>query len=412
MPTPPTSTLEVRLDRLDHNIAAIKAYLADGKAPGRVPKFCGVVKADGYGLGMNPVARRLVMRGVDMLAVYSPQQAEQLATLNLGTPILVFMRMTEVARTDALYRYAVTGKLHLTIHDRPQLLELNKLGQMFGMKLHVQCYVDTGMSRGGLSPDQLAAVLDEMPSLRHVQLAGVYTHPTTADTNAALTARQMAAMDRVLLERKDRLPPDMLVHIANTHATLRSPRFHRSMVRIGLGLFGYGPETISDLPAPDATPEEEAATPPPANPPKLLHVLRWISRVIHVTRQPAGTRVGYCGTHTLTRDSVLGVVPVGYADGYPKALSGKSVVALPGMGADNEVAHARVLGRVNCDQIVIDLTDIPAFSGAEPPLGTEVEVISDDPTSPCSVPALASLAETHPYEIICRLGAAVPRKYV
>lgn len=412
MPTSPTSTFEIRLDRLDHNIAAIKACIAEGKPPGRVPRFCGVIKADAYGLGMDPIARRLVQRGVDMVAVYSPEQAEQLAQLNLATPILVFMRMTEISRNDPLYRYALTGKLHLSIHDRAQLLELNKLGQMQGMQVHVQLYVDTGMSRGGLRPDQLAAMLDEMPTLRHVKLTGVYTHPTTADTDATLTLRQMMTMDSVLLPRKDKLPPDMLVHIANTHATLRSPRFHRSMVRVGLGLYGYGPETISDLPSPGTTPEEEAATPPPVNLPKLVHVLRWVSRIIHVTRQPAGAHVGYCGTHTLTRDSILGVIPVGYADGYPKSLSNLSVVALPGLGKDGGTMHVAALGRVNCDQLVVDLTDVPAFAGSEPPLGAVVELISDDPTSPCSVPALAKLAGTHPYEIICRLSARIPRKYV
>ncbi|MCE9589888.1 MAG: alanine racemase [Planctomycetes bacterium] len=417
MPTAPTSWLEIRLDRLEQNLAAFRAVLSHGRAPGRVPRLCAVVKADAYGLGMEPIARRLVQRGVDMLAVFSPTQAERLAALSLDCPILVLMRMTEVSRNDPLYRYALTGKLHLTIHDRPQLLELNKLGQMQAMQVHVQLYLDTGMSRGGLRPDQLADLLDEMPALRHVKLTGVYTHPSSADTDPQLTAAQMGIMDRVLHERRDRLPRDMMVHLANTHATLRDPRLHRSMVRVGLGLFGYGAEDLTPAPAPAVSESGEtlpASSPaaPHADAPALQPVLRWLSRIIHVTHQPAGARVGYGGTHTLTRDSVLGLVPVGFADGYPRALSNRGVVALPGMGPSDSTAIAPILGRVNMDQIVIDLTNIAAFAGDEAVPGVVVELISDRPGSPCGVHALAKLADTSAYEILCRLQAHLPRRYL
>ena len=138
----------------------------------------------------------------------------------------------------------------------------------------------------------------------------------------------------------------------------------------------------------------------------ILPIVRWRSRIIHVQEDPKGTPVGYGSTHKLTRDSVLGIIPVGYADGYPRHLSNAGVVAMPEITVDGKLLHAKVVGRVNMDQIIIDLTDAPAS------VGTLVDVISDDPTSPCALHKLAELAGTNEYEMLCRLSPRVPRKYV
>jgi alanine racemase len=156
---------------------------------------------------------------------------------------------------------------------------------------------------------------------------------------------------------------------------------------VGLGLYGYGDE---------GTPSAS----------KLQPVVRWLSRVVHVQEHAAGTPVGYNSTHKLTRDSLLGLVPAGYADGYDRSLGNQSVVGLPECSADGKPVHAPVLGRVNMDQIVIDLTDAPAGCG------TLVELVSDNPASPCAMPRLAELAKTNTYELLCRLSPRLPRRYV
>ncbi|MCX5660025.1 MAG: alanine racemase [Planctomycetota bacterium] len=451
---PPTSWLEISLTRLDANVACFAAILAGEGAeppttsqnaaqpatprrageksasrdhvdlPSRspapqpsvaasrpIPLLCGVVKADAYGLGAMTIAPRLVARGVNMLAVYSPAQAEQLVSLTLSCPLLVLMRMSEITRGDALYRHASTGRLHLTIHDREQLQGLDHAGRMLGFRLPVHLYVDTGMSRGGLNAEQAAVALAELPALRNLRLAGVYTHLSNAETDAEVCDEQVARLDRLLADAKATLPPasEMIVHVANTCAALRERKWHRGMARVGLGLLGYGPEQIDD--APTLIPEGR----------RILPIVRWLSRITHVQRYPAGTVVGYGRTHKLNRAGVLGVVPVGYGDGYPLGLSNRGRVgvletdvpashALPTAtpsGPATSPRAARVLGRVNMDQIVIDLTDIPS---AKP--GTLVEVMGDDPAAEWSLAKLAKAADSHPYELLCRLSPRVPRKFV
>ncbi len=438
-----TSWLEINLSRLDANLACLRAVTADpallaaatpelvgiaqlpprrsatappAPATARPARtlVCGVVKADAYGLGALTISQRLANRGIDMLAVFSPAQAEQLATLSLQCPVLILMRMAELGRGDPLYRHATTGRLHLSIHDRPQLQALEHSGRMLGVRLPIHLYIDTGMSRAGLSLEELPVVLAELPAMRHVRLTGIYTHLAKSESDAAFTTKQMARLDQVLETHRTLLPPagELLIHVANTCGALRDRRLHRDMIRVGLGLYGYGPEQIKDG-ATLLTPGQ-----------RLLPTVRWLSQIVHVQRYPKKTPVGYCSSIRLERDSILGLVPVGYADGYPLALSNVSSVGVlegnsAGAGAATGMASvsnptaagnpraARVLGRISMDQIMVDLTDLPGAG-----MGTLVELVSDDPTSAWGLPRLAELAGTHCYEMLCRLSPRVPRRYV
>lgn len=411
----PTSWLEINLARLDANVAAFRATIG-------AALLCGTVKADAYGLGMAPIAQRLAARhasgGVDMLAVFSPAQAQELAALRLACPILLLMPMSELARNSPLYHAAATGQLHLTIHDRRQLLALDHAGRMLGFRFRVHLHADTGMSRLGLSAAQLQTIIAELPGLRHIQLVGICTHLASAESDDLFTSQQVAQLDRLLEQHRGQLPADLIIHLANTAATLRDRRHHRDMVRVGLGLYGYGAEAgqgerakgQADI---ERSHSEPSACPSALGPRPILPIVRWLSRLVHVQPYPKGAPVGYNTTHRLTRDSILGVVPVGYADGYPRALSNRSVVRLPEC-AGGKPAYAPVLGRVNMDQIVIDLTDTPGIpaiaSGINPaPL---VEIISDDPAQPHALHRLAALADSNAYEMLCRLSPRLPRKYV
>jgi alanine racemase len=167
------------------------------------------------------------------------------------------------------------------------------------------------------------------------------------------------------------------------------------MIRPGLGLYGYGPEWLA--PGPIMT-----------DAPTLRPAARWMTRVNHVQPYAKGTPVGYGSTHTLKRASVVGVIPVGYADGYPVALSNKGVVRVQPPESDDWI-DAKVLGRVNMDQLTIDLTD--AANGSAPLMDALVEVYSNDPTAPNDVSTLAKAANTNTYELLCRLSPALPRRY-
>lgn len=383
-----TSWLEIDLSGLEANLAAVRRLVGGGV------KVCGVVKAGGYGLGAVPIATRLAARGIDMLAVYSPRQGAELVQRGVTCPLLVLMPMRQLTRADPLYRAATSGNLHLTVHDESQIIQLNQAGQLLGCRLPVHLHLDTGMSRSGLDRAQLGRIITSAPALRHVRLAGLYTHFASADDDPAFTADQMDRLDQAVAEHRAALPSDIMVHAANTCGTWRDARFHQSMVRVGLALLGYGPESMRGDPLPQDRPA-------------LQPIIRWLTRIVHVQRYAKGEPVGYNRTHTLTRDSVLGVVPVGYGDGYPLSLGNRAYAQVV-LSPDDRCATA-VLGQVNMDQIVIDLTDAPV---AAQRIGTTVELISNDPGSPCALPRLAELAGSSCYEMLCRLSSQLPRRHV
>ena len=393
-----SSWLEINIPCLESNLQTVRSII------GSTVRVCAVVKADAYGLGGSMIASRLASRGVDMLAVYSPDQAETLISARVTKPILMLGPVRELARTSPLYRLAVTDRLHLSIHDLNQLDQLNGVGQTFGLKLPVHLYLDTGMSRSGLIEAQWSAALSQTRHLKHLQLAGLFTHLSTADSDPDFAKTQEKKLDRFLAEHADMIPPGTLIHSANTFATLRHRCHHRSMVRVGLSLLGYGDTLLTEGPV-------------IANVPRLKPTVRWLSKINHIQNYPKGTPVGYGCTHLLKRDSTLAVVPVGYADGYPLTLGNKAVLRV--LSTDHQIAMtAPVLGRVSMDQIVIDLTrpsisDGPPHTEIPPPLmGDTVELISHDPQSPNALPHLAEQAEATCYSLLCGLSKQVPRRYV
>ena len=404
------SWLEVDLARLERNAAAIRRFAAEPAEPfagrRRTPIVCASVKKDGYGLGAGAMSHRLVKAGCGVLAVYSPAEAEKLAERGLTVPILVLMPVDRIGRTDALYRPAVAERLHLLVHDEQQLRSLNQTGQTLGIRLPVHLYVDTGMARGGLSVEQFHDLVRRGREFRHVRWAGVCSHLATGATDADFVQEQHQRFHQAVDEVAGLLPDDCLRHLANSFGTLRDAATHFDMIRPGLALLGYAAELIEGPTAVDA--------------PTLEPVARWMSRVVHVQRYPRRTPVGYGSTHKLKRESVLGVVPVGYADGYPVALSNKASVRVRATVDSAGPAHriraetatdCRVLGQVNMDQIVIDLTDVPCEEIADLK-GRAVEVYGREPGASHSLPRLAEQAKTHVYELLCRISPSVKRVYL
>lgn len=413
------SWLEVDLRKIDQNLLAIREAIDHASTldehgrplpPAEQARtmLCAVVKKDAYGLGSVQIAHRLVKQGVDMLAVYSPDEAEHLISNAVTAPVLVLMPMRELNRTDGLYRHAVAEKLHLSIHDTRQLAELNNIGQQLGIKLPCHLYIDTGMSRSGLTPKQALDVLRSTDSHKYVRIAGVFTHFASSETNAEFTLKQLDQFNDTVKEAGPALPPDAIRHAANTKSLLRSGTTHLDMVRFGIGLYGFG-----------GVPEDEpGAGPWLSQLPELQPVLRWCSRVIHIQHYKKRSPVSYGSTHKLKRDSVLGIVPVGHGDGYPVALSNKAEVRVhprrDSEGASKPVTNCKVLGTVSMDQIVVDLTDLTDDVAGDNSflLDAWAEIISPDRTAPNSLPNLAKIAKTNAYEMLCRLSPGIPRRYI
>lgn len=401
-----TSHVEIDVGRVQRNVGAIREMLrgrGSRQLSGAVkiggPLICAVVKKNAYGLGAVQLAPRLVKAGCDMLAVYTPAEAEELVLKAAITcPILVMLPLRQLSRNEPLYRSAVAEKLHLAVHDREQLAQVNTLGQTFGIKWPVHLYLDTGMSRSGLNYDQFSGLCADMLHYQHVRVAGVYSHFASGDSDPEYTEAQFNAFEESVQNHEGYLPVDLIRHVAATTGMLRDRRYHCEMVRPGLGLYGYGPESL-------------APGPVIAEAPVLEHAVRWLSQVIHVQRYPRWSAVGYGSTHKLKRESVLGIVPVGYGDGYPLALSNQGIVRVYPKDERLGVLCARVLGRVNMDQIVIDLTELVVEDTSQL-LGAQVELIGNDPEAENALPKLAAMAGSSCYEMLCRLGPNVPRRYI
>ena len=410
------SWLEIDLNKLAANTLALREALdqaAGQDAHGRpLPSaektrtmMCAVLKKDGYAMGSVQMAHRLVKSGVDMLAVYSPDEAEHLVANAVTAPILMLMPLRELNRTDGLYRHAVAEKLHLSIHDARQLAEVNAIGQQLGIRLPCHLYVDTGMSRSGLSVEQAMDTLTSTTAMRYVRLAGIFTHFAGSEANSDHTFAQLDAFNELIEKAGPILPPDAIRHSANTASLLRSAATHLDMVRPGVGLLGYAPGS-------DHRPLDDG--PWLADMPKLAPIMRWCSRIIHVQRYPRRAPVSYGSTFKLKRESVLGIVPVGHGDGYPVALSNKAEVRVHARDRSRPVTNCRVLGQVSMDQIVVDLTDLVDDPKADNNflLDAWAEIYSPDPEAVNALPKLAELAKTNVYEMLCRLSPGIPRKYV
>ncbi|MCC7145672.1 MAG: alanine racemase [Phycisphaeraceae bacterium] len=439
------SWIEINLDRLAANLAWWKALIAPpaSAAPGsdcineprtsvsggsiptppanRPPCLLGaVVKADAYGLGAVPLAKAMAQLGADCLFVYSLAEAEELLLAGLKLPIAAFMPMDQLDDSPAIIAAAKASQLHLSIDDLSQLRSLNAQARKLSLTLPVHLHLDTGMGRAGLSAADFAQAVAQFGSSSNLRLAGIYSHLATAFGDHQAMLEQLRKLDAALTDAglgntsgeggggspawkcgagsiASGTCGQVLIHLASTGAACRDRRFHRDLVRVGLGLYGYGPDQVA---------QSLIEPRPPAAQGVPLPIARWLSRIIHVRAFPAGIPVGYDGAYRLTRDSRLAVVPAGYGYGYPWRLGNQSSVRLVDEH-DRPLGHAPVRGRINMDQIVIDLTDLPPTVT----VGCKVELISAQPDSLCAVPALAKQVGTNSYEILCRLSPKIPRVY-
>ncbi len=395
-----TSRIRINLSAVESNIRVIR----DVVGPESV--ICPIVKADAYGLGAAPIARHLVSAGAGMLAVYTSGQAATLARSAVGGPILVLQPVREMDRIDEAYRLLIRGDLHLTVHDEEHLDDLGRIAEKFATVIPLHLEVDSGMTRGGCPVDVAPGIAKRIGKHRWLRLAGMSTHFARAGTDARFTNKQLAVFDAALKKCASDVPDDCLVHAANSVATLRHSRYHKTMVRVGQAWAGFGAERITD-----GEFRSQAA--------ELRPIITWRSRIIQIKTIERGTSVGYGSHWTAKRRSRIGLVPVGYADGYPMGLAATDDEPKPPCvrvctGKQDGQDFVRVIGHVNMEQISIDLTDLSSprkLQSTGIGVGTDVELIGTDPRAPNHVPTLARVAGTVPHQLLCSLSPRIKRMY-
>jgi alanine racemase len=362
----PTRVL-VDLDAMADNVGQFRAHMGSGVS------IMAVLKASGYGLDAVRVARALEAIGVEHLAVAYADEGVQLREGGVGLPILVqFPREGEVHK---LLRHA----LSVEVGTAEQLAWLQREALRAGRRVPIHLKVDTGMARSGFAASDVSHVLRDIDA-DAVDLVGVMTHFAAADApeHDAFTREQIAAFRSAVECVRSAGHAPVWVHACNTAGAVRFAEAHHTMVRLGLGLYGY----------------HEGREPWPQSP-----VLRMTTRVLLTRTVELGTPVGYLRDWVAERTTRVAVVAVGYADGYPRALSNRGWMAVAGV-------RCPVIGRVCMDVAFLDVTDVETVQADD-----EVVVFGSAPDEP-RVEDLAALAGTIPHEFLTRLSPRVRRVFV
>ncbi|NUM52435.1 MAG: alanine racemase [Candidatus Hydrogenedentes bacterium] len=372
MSAPAPSRAIVDLNAYAKNLNAVRA---------RIPKECGIVaviKADAYGHGAVQVARKAVAEGVRMVAVAAVSEAIELREAGIEAPVLLLVQPD----ADALAA-AIEANVRLMISDVQTAERLGELARKANKVVPIHCKIDTGMGRQGFSSETAVRDLLSLTKISHVDIEGIATHFAVADsTRDSFTSTQLRVFRQVLRQiEKEGIPYEM-AHAANSGGVVNHEGSTFDMVRVGLMAYGVWP---SD-------------TPPAAH--VLTPVLRWESKIVLIKELAGGASIGYGRTFTTHEASRVGVVPVGYADGYPLSLSNRASVLVRGK-------RCPVRGRVSMDQIVVELNDVPNAS-----CGDAVTIIGSDGGESITAAELAERGGTIPYEILTGIGKRVTREYV
>ncbi len=362
---------DISVGAIQHNIGLIRNLLAEGVG------LCPVVKADAYGHGIGAVLG-VLGSAADMLAVATGNEAMTLRELGWRRPVLVFA--TAAANADDIAELVVHDiTLTVTNPDESALLTAAAGKARRPAEVHVK--IDTGMTRSGVPASQAGQLITAIKESEQVKLTGIYTHFACADeADKSSAAEQFRRFMEVVDECGGR--SGLILHAANSAATIDLPETHLDMVRTGLALYGCQPSDNMKNVLP------------------LKPALRLIGPIMQIKDVSAGQATGYGATYTFAKDARIALVPIGYADGYPRCLSNIASMRLGGIDCP-------VRGRVSMDQTVIEITGVPDAA-----VGDEVEIISADPAAPNSAENLARQAGTIPYEILARLGGARIKRVV
>lgn len=365
----PTAAL-IDLNALDHNFKEVLSR-TDGR------KILAVVKARAYGHGAVAIARRLVQLGTDMLGVALVEEGRELRNAGIEAPILV-MGGVMPGQAEAI----AALNLIPAVFSLPVAQALS--GAAIGLKTTVTVHVkiDTGMGRIGTTPEAAVQLIEELKSLKGVDVQGLMTHFADADLkDKQFSSEQMDRFDALLKTLQARGIDIPLRHAANSAAILDYRRALFTMVRPGLMLYGYNP--VKDKTAANIKP-----------------VLSLGTRISFLKKVPAGVSISYGRTFITRRESVIATIPIGYADGYSRGLSNRGEALVRGM-------RAPVVGRVCMDMCMLDVTDVPGVSEQD-----DVVLIGKQGAESISADDIAAWTGTIPYEILCGISSRVPRVYV
>ena len=339
-------------------------------------KLLAVVKADAYGHGLIPVAQAAISAGADYLGVALLEEAVTLREAGISAPILAWL-----VQPGSDFAQAIALDIDIAAASLKALSEISLASQQVQKKARVHLEVDTGMTRGGFLAewDQLGAA-----HVQDIEIVGVFSHFARADEPAEKQNQDQMARFAEMVAKLEALGFSHLIkHLSNSAATLKNHAAAFDMVRTGIALYGLSPD-VTTLGTSSAL--------------ALRPAMQLRAALYLVKDVPAGTPVGYGASESTSRDTRLGVITMGYADGIPRIARSA--------GVWHNGKRAPIIGRVSMDQFVVDLgPDSKAQSGDWVTIfgnGSHGEYTADD---------WGAASQSINYEIVTRIGPRVPRIY-
>lgn len=360
--------IRVDLDAISDNLRAIGAHAGVPVMP--------VVKANAYGHGLVPVARHLQAQGATRLGVAFVEEGIALRQAGITLPILVLGGIFG-PQVELFLRH----DLQLTVSSIAKLRQVETAAEATGLRAAIHLKIDTGMGRIGVHHASAGPFIEAALASRQCEIHGIYSHLACADDpHSPMTQLQL---ERFLdaCAHFDRVGAPMpLRHLANSGGVLHVPQAHLDMVRPGILLYGV---------LPDAASRPTVAVRP---------ALSLVSQVVYFKLVRAGGTVSYGATWTAARDTRVVTVPIGYGDGWPRALSSRGQVLVRG-------ERHPVLGRVCMDQFMVGIGQASAWNE------DEVVLIGRQGDAEIRVEDVAAAAGTIPYEVLVQLNERIPREY-
>lgn len=365
---------KIDLDAAAFNLKSIEQKLSADT------KIMAVVKADGYGHGALEIAK--TVEGFDRLfgfAVATAEEADELRNGGIKKPILILGYTFEED-----YVKLIQNQVRLTVYSYEAAEHISKSAKKAGITARIHIKIDTGMSRIGYQvTEESADEIVKISALSGIAIEGIFTHFAKADeADKTFTLEQMRQFDKMTDMLKDRQLSIPIKHCSNSAGIVELPQANMDCVRAGIILYGLWP---SDEVNKDAI--------------SLKPVMEIKSHIIHIKTLSAGRSISYGGTYCLKEPRKIATVPVGYADGYPRSLSGKGYVLIHGK-------KAPVLGRICMDQFMVDVTDISDVKMLD-----TVTLLGKDGENSITMEELGELSGRFNYEFACDIGKRVSRIY-
>jgi alanine racemase len=378
------SWVEINKKALLDNISQLCAFLKPGV------KFAAVVKGNAYGHGIECITRLLKDHPkIDFFGVNSIEEAVVLKKEGVVKPIIILGYVSRSALPEV-----VSQGYHLVVYNKETLTALAKITTQQKKKVFLHLKIETGTYRQGVLERDLPKIASLVKeNQRFLRLIGASTHFANIEdtTNHEYARFQLKNFHRALKILASLGLATSLNHCACSAALILFPETHFKLVRVGIALYGLWPSKETYLSHLEKMGRVEL---------KLKPVLSWKTRIAQIKRVPKGAFIGYGCTYKTTAKSTLAILPVGYYDGYPRALSNKSYVLIRG-------ERAPLRGRVCMNMLIVDITHIPGVK-----LEDEVILIGEDKNEKITADNLASLANTINYEIVSRINPCLPRKVV